>query len=105
MNCETCAERKKQAEPVPFIVHEAAMARMERVIRRLWILAIILVLLFVASNGLWLWRESQFSVEETTTETYTSEADGDGIAIVNRDGSVTYGQSDIFQDHNAVEDP
>lgn len=65
MNCETCTHRP---DPVPFAVHESAMARMERTIRRLWILLILLVVLLVGSNALWIWYESQFEDIEITQE-------------------------------------
>ena len=57
MNCDAC---KHRPDPVPFAVHESAMARQERTIRRLWILLLVLVVLLVGSNALWIWYESQF---------------------------------------------
>lgn len=60
MDCETCKEKRKQAEPVPYIVHEADMARMERNNKRLWIVLILLIALLVGSNIAWIWYESQF---------------------------------------------
>lgn len=89
MDCESCRERKTD---VPYIVHEADMARQERTIKRLWILLIILVLALVGSNLAWAMYENSFADE--VTETYTSEADG-GVAIVNRDGSISYGEGDL----------
>ena len=71
---------------------ETLTATMERTIRRLWILAIILVLLLVGTNAAWIWYESQF--ETVTSETYFAETD-DGTAIVNRDGTVNYGESGL----------
>lgn len=65
MNCDTCTHRP---DPVPFAVHESAMARMERTIRRLWILLIVLVVLLVGSNAIWFWYESQFEDVEITQE-------------------------------------
>ena len=65
MNCETCTHRP---DPVPFTVHESNMARMERTIRRLWILLIILVVLLVGTNALWIWYESKFEDIEITQE-------------------------------------
>lgn len=65
MNCESCTHRP---DPVPFAVHESAMARMERTIRRLWILLLVLVVLLVGSNALWFWYESQFEDVEITQE-------------------------------------
>lgn len=98
MDCQTCKERQKQAEPVPFIVHEADMARMERNNKRLWIALILVIVLLVGSNIAWTVYENQY--EDVVEETYTSEADGGGIAFVNRDGSVNYGESDVHTQEN-----
>ena len=78
-DCETCKERQTQAEPIPFIAHESAMARMERTIKRLWILLMILVVLLVGSNVAWIIYESQFVEEEWTYEATTLYAVWSGI--------------------------
>ena len=39
---------------VPFVVHEATMTRMERVQRRIWIMALVLIGLLVGSNTAWI---------------------------------------------------
>ena len=56
---------------IPYAAHEGAMARMERTIRRLWILCIILIVLLTATNGAWIWYESQFVDEVTVTQDNT----------------------------------
>ena len=53
-NCETCKNAKSAPENVPYIVHEASMARMERQIKRLWIAVLVLVVMLVATNGAWI---------------------------------------------------
>lgn len=98
MNCETCKERQKQAEPIPYIAYESAMARMERANKRTWIALVLAIVLLVGSNIGWIVYENQFA--DIVEETYTSEADGGGIAIVNRDGSVNYGESDLHTQEN-----
>lgn len=55
-----CGACHRAPESVPYIVYESAQARMERVSRRLWITVILLIALLVATNGAWLWYESQF---------------------------------------------
>ena len=84
MDCETCKEKRKviaqTPKDVPYIVHEVAVARLERVIKRMWVLVILLIILFVASNGAWIWWESQFE-EVKTVETYEANADNSGNAI------------------------
>ena len=54
-NCETCKKVQNAPESVPYIVHEASMARMERQIKRLWITVLMLTVMLVATNGAWIW--------------------------------------------------
>lgn len=94
-----------QVEPVPYIAHESEMTRMERVNKR-WFVAWLVTFIILMGCIVWFfWRESQFVGEETTTETYTSETDGGGTAIVNRDGSVIYGEGNIYPDNQADTNP
>ena len=73
---------------ISYVAFESVCSRLERTIKRLWILVIMLTILLVGSNCAWLWYESQFE-EVTTTETYTSEATDNGVAIANGEGEVT----------------
>ena len=50
----------------------------ERVIKRLWIVIILLIVLLVASNGAWLWYESQWETVESTTQEVEQITDGGG---------------------------
>lgn len=94
-----------KVEPVPYIAHESEMTRMERVNKR-WFVAWLVTFIILMGCIVWFfWRESQFVDEETTTETYTSEADSGGTAIVNRDGSVIYGEGNIYPDNQADTNP
>ena len=88
MNCETCTHRP---DPVPFAVHESAMARQERTIRRLWILLLVLVVLLVGSNALWIWYESQF--EDVTTEVEMENESG-FVSYIGRDGDIYNGETE-----------
>ena len=54
-NCESCKKVHNAPESVPYIVHEASMARMERQIKRLWITVLVLIVMLVATNGAWIW--------------------------------------------------
>ena len=69
MDCETCKEKRRviaqTPKDVPYIAHESAVARLERVIKRLWVLVLALIILLCASNAAWIWWESQ----QTTTAT------------------------------------
>ena len=87
MNCETCAEKRKQAEPVPYIAHEADMARNERTIRRLITTLIIVLVLWFSSIGIFVWYLNQYDFES-----YSYEQDGQGVNIIgDRNGAVYYG--------------
>ena len=73
-DCKTC---KEQRQTVPYIVHEADMARQERTIKRLWILLILLIVLLVGSNVAWIAYESQFT-DEIVTEIDAEQETGEG---------------------------
>lgn len=93
MDCNTCGAKKP--EPVPFQTHESDMARLERTIKRLWILLIIMLGLLIGSNVAWLIYESQFVEEVTeTVETYTEGGGNAYGAIVSGNNSeVRYGEN------------
>ena len=80
-----CGACHRAPENVPYIVHESAQARMERVSRRLWITVILLIVLLVGTNGAWLWYESQFE-----TITVGQELTG-GIGDISRANMIGVG--------------
>ena len=59
-NCNGCEELERKPETIPYIVHESALARAERTIKRMWVLVILLIILLTATNAGWIWYESQF---------------------------------------------
>ena len=95
MDCETCKEKRKviaqTPKDVPYIAHESAVARLERVIKRLWVLALALIILLCASNAAWIWWESQYETIETTIT--QENADGYNNYIGN-DGDIVNGNAD-----------
>ena len=95
MDCETCKEKRKvisqTPKDVPYIVHECAVARLERVIKRMWVLVLLLIILFVASNGAGILWESQYQTIETTIT--QENADGYNNYIGN-DGDIVNGNAD-----------
>ena len=95
MDCETCKEKRKviaqTPKDVPYIAHESAVARLERVIKRLWVLVLVLIILLAASNAAWIWWESQYQTIETTIT--QENADGYNNYIGN-DGDIVNGNAD-----------
>lgn len=65
---------------VPYIVHESAMARNERHIRRLVIALIVAIVMIFATNIAWLivWN----SYEYVGDSEVTFEQDGEGVNII-----------------------
>lgn len=63
-----CDCNNNGAPSVPYIVHEADMARQERTIKRMWILCIVMFLALVVTNAGWIWYENQFIDEVVTVE-------------------------------------
>lgn len=83
-----------EEKSIPYIAHEAALAREERTIKKLWILCIIMFFALVATNAGWIYYESQFKSEVTTIE---AEQTGADVNIVGG-GNVEYGAES--QNHN-----
>lgn len=84
-------------ETVPYIFHEAAQARLERVIKRLWITNIILIgiiLICFCVLGVVFYYETQFE-DVITTETVTQETESGGNNIYQGDyvGGDYYGET------------
>lgn len=90
---------KKDITPVPYYFHEKVVDSLERVNKRLWIVLILVIVLLVATNGVWIWYESQFQDEVVSVEAST---DSGGTAIANADGEVYYGAS---ESHGEKENP
>lgn len=64
---------------VPYIVHEADMARMERSNKRLSVLATVVVALLFISNALWLWVWNQYEYVDTVTTSVSQDGEGNNI--------------------------
>ena len=77
--CNGCGS-DKTPKNVPYFFYEGDMSRLERQLKRLWIVILVLIFLLVGSNCAWLWYESQFQVVEDTV--IEAEQDGSGINIV-----------------------
>lgn len=99
-DCKSCKTERKQVADVPYIVHESDMARLERTIKRLWILLLVVIVLLVGSNIGWMVYENQFE-EVTTTESYEATTDDGGTAIANGSGEVRYyGAGEVHENDN-----
>jgi len=61
-------EKIMEQNTIPYYAHEGIVARMERTIRRLWILCIILIILLAGTNAAWIYYENSFEDVVVTQE-------------------------------------
>ena len=88
-DCESCKSKNQQAADVPYIVHEAELARAERTAKRLWITILLLIVLLVGTNGAWIWYQSQFE------DIAISQENEDGYNnFIGNDGDIFNGETD-----------
>lgn len=91
--CNNCENDIKGMPPVPYTVHEDAMARAERQSKRLVAIIILFIILLVGSNIGWLVYESQFETTETVEEILV-DAEDNGIAnYIGNDGDIYNGEN------------
>lgn len=83
---------------IPYIVFESEMARLERIIKKQFILIIVALCFLVGTNACWTVYESQFETVETTKVTQDVDS-GEGDAIVN-DGVHINGESETDSQGN-----
>ena len=83
--CNHCGTNNSPAS-VPYVVHESATARAERVIRRQWIAIILLICMLFSSFGLLVRYESRF---EKISYDYTQ--DGQSTNIIGDSNEVDNG--------------
>lgn len=78
-----------EKDMMPVSVHEYDMARMERAIKRLWILLILLVAILFGTNLGWAIYENQYQDVVITQENETAPN-----SYIGNDGDIIYGQTD-----------
>lgn len=79
MNCDSC--KSHSTTNVPYIVHESSLARMERTVKRLWILLILMAFFLVGTNMAWIIYENSFediSVVQENEDGYNNFVGNDG---------------------------
>lgn len=80
---------------VPYVVHEAAMARSERHNKRLWICVLVLIGALIATNIGWIAYEAQFeTIEESAETNITQDNENGDNNYIGNDGDITYGEAD-----------
>lgn len=83
---------------VPYIVYEGTMARMERTIKRLYILIIVSIAVTLITNLTWLYWWNQYEYV-TETEVHNYEQDGEGINLIGDRNRLNYGP-EVYEDES-----
>ena len=93
MDCETCKEKRKAIsqtpKDVPYYSYDVALASLDRVIKRLYKIVILLIILIVVSNAAWLYYESSFEeirIEQENESGYNN--------FIGNDGDIHNGETD-----------
>ena len=79
----------EEERTIPFIAHESEVSRLERVIKRLWILCIVIFVALIGTNAGWIYYENRYEDIVVTQDIDT----GTGNAAVSGTGDVTYGSN------------
>ena len=94
-----------EIQSVPFIAHEAGMARMERTNRRLFIVVIVSIALLFASNAIWLYAWLQYDYSgESMTQDYWQDGNGYNNINTGTQGDVNNGAETGCDEEEANED-
>lgn len=90
------ADREKGLQNmIPYIAYESELARLERIVRKMFVIIIVLIAMLVGTNACWIWYESQFEEVTTTTQEVTQDVDsGDGGDAIINDGVHINGESE-----------
>lgn len=79
---------------VPYICFESELARLERIIKKQFVLIIITIALLVGTNACWIVYESQFEEVVTTTQEVTQDNDNGINNFVGNDGDIINGEAE-----------
>lgn len=86
--------------PVPFAVHESALAFSREIIARQWWVIILLILLLFGTNAGWLWYESQYD-----KISYTQDGEGLNNVCTGTQGAILYGTESQVQEEALRQNP
>ena len=105
-NCKTVAENEKTETidvSVPYVVHEATVARQERQIKRMWITLIVAISMIFLMNMAWIGAWTSYDYSSTTEEIIVEQdaQDGGNANYIGNDGVINNG---ISEDNNSQEE-
>lgn len=77
---------------VPYIVHEGAMVRNERIIKRLIISLVVSIIFIFISNAVWLYAWLQYDYESSELQTISVDGKDGNANYIGNDGSIVNGE-------------
>lgn len=88
--CNNCNTTENTNVTVPYVVHEATVARQERQIKRMWIALIVAIALMFFTNMMWV---GVFSSYDYSSEEIIVDAEDNGDAnYIGQDGNIYNGE-------------
>lgn len=91
--CNGCSTEVKTPTVVPYQVLVDFKQTAKANSLKWFIFSMTILILFVGSNIFWIWKNNQYQkVQEVVEETYEIEANDNGNAVYNDDGSVVIGE-------------
>lgn len=81
-------EKKDNRQSVSYLYFESALTKLEVIIKRQWVLIIVILFLWFGTIGIYEYKESQYEVIDTEV-TYTQ--DGECTNVIGAGNEVLYG--------------
>ena len=74
--CNNCVTANREPISIPYFVHESAISRIERIIKRQYVALIVAVCMLCGCNIAWLCAWTAYDYTSTTEETVVEAVDG-----------------------------
>lgn len=98
-------EQRDNTPSVPYYAFESVVSIYERHNKRLFIALVLAIVLFFASNAMWLYVWNQYDyVDETYSDDYVQTVDGKFNLNVGEQGDISYGNAEVQKDLPEADD-
>jgi hypothetical protein len=96
--CNNCGTENLNVN-VPYVVHEATVARQERQIKRMWIALIVAISMIFLMNMAWIGAWTSYDYSSTTEEIIVDAEDGNANYI-GQDGNIYNGENNSEENNS-----